>query len=194
MREFGPAIYLETTRFEAVHKIFKDRMRESHNFVNVPLTIANHYAFIFNYEVQYGEEEQKNYLKYETEGLQAVDDCNLGRVLFGTRIKFNGIEYQTGMIICTSITDLKNGGYPTFGIINALLISNDALYFKTTPLLTKFYSFNYAGYNVHALNDVEESICLTTLPSPYPLALWKTCNENIEKELNFVSLKTIEFT
>lgn len=57
IREYGPALYLETTRFEALHKLFKQRMYICRSFIYVPFILARHYAFWSSYNLSYFDDK-----------------------------------------------------------------------------------------------------------------------------------------
>lgn len=182
---YGPAVFLETTRFEALHKLFKDRMVVCNSFLNVPLIISRHYAFWFTYHINYEVEQPL----FNAHACKSRDDPVLGTVVEGDYLEFNGVEYQQGMVLCISTEDVPIGGYPKFGKIHSIAYHHENIYFKVQVLTTNIYSSAHASYHV-ILNNEYIEVQLEMLPSVYPLALWRTFKAIPQY---YISMKTVEF-
>lgn len=189
IREYGPAIYLETTRFEALHKIFKQRMNISRNFKNVPFTLARFYSFWFCYFFSYPEVKPI----LESKGCEETQDSVLGPVIHGNSLTFNEIFYQRDMVLCISTENVINGGYPTFGIIKSMRYYQNQLHFTVRLLNTSDYSQDFCAFEVE-LTSNEQEVTLESLSSKYPFAIWKNCTDNLRNQRNYISIKTVQFT
>lgn len=186
---YGPPIHLETTRFEALHKLFKDRMSVCHSFTNVPFIIARHYSFWLSHYMDYEIETPT----MDAKSCETFNDPDLGIIIRGTKLTYHDIEYSQGMVLCIDTNEVPIGGFPQFGVIKSMEYREEKLYFRVQILRTNAYSHMYASYHVYLENNSKD-VVIDSLPSVYPMALWRTFESNIQNDEYYVSMKTNEFT
>lgn len=191
MREYGPAVLWETTRYESLNRLGKLRMDNSRNFKNAPKTIADRFAIMLAYQNFYHEEIPL----FDPLSSKQKDDPELGIIYEGNAMSYNEVFYQKHMVICTGFIEHPDGGdaMPIFGEIINLVHSEQGLQFSLKVLKTIYFDTYYCAYSVEQSDEVQK-IFLDNVASPYPLALWKTVVTNtcIEQQ-QFVSVKTAEF-
>lgn len=184
IREWGPAPLWETSRFEAMHKKLKQRMRSSNNFINTPKTIANRVAINFSYEHSYENDEPVLDL------MSCVFDLATGRYS-GSALKFHGIVYREGQVICLNLDDSDDRAdiIPVFGIIKSVRSMDGVISFTVNVLRTEFYDDEYCAYQV-SQTDEQSTWLWSTLQYKDPMALWRSCADTEADEDSFVSVKT----
>lgn len=191
IREYGPAVLLETTRFESYNKVAKETMKLSNNFLNVPKSISGKIAIKFSYEQSYGFKEERLQVLRCTTHAEADEIITTGDAL-----KLNGVLFEKNMVLCISTEELKSGGHPEFAIISKVMhraSTPDDLIFDVMILETTSRTLRYGGYKVKQ-TKVEKRVELKGLPIKYPFTMWRTYGSTINNIEFIISLKTSELT
>lgn len=178
IRKFGPLVNLWTMRFEAKHSFFKQVIRHSACFRNVPLTLAVKHQLMISYHMSASRFEKP---AFEITGVSTVPvDVlkteimeNIEEMFPGTRevhmtksVLTNGVRFRKGMIVTHGCTSWL----PEFRQIDHIFIIRDRLVFAVKRL-SGLYSEHYRAFEVMAspTNETDLIEC-SNLADGYPLA------------------------
>lgn len=184
IKEWGPAPLFETSRFEAMHKKLKQRMRTTNNFINTPKTIADRIAINFSYEFSYDDDEPEIDLMSAKFKLSTQE-------YVGQAIRFRGVKYEKGQVLCLNLDDSEDKAdiLPVFGIIQSIHYQNDIISFIVKILETIIYDDQYCAYKVTQTNN-KNSWLWSDLTFKEPMALWRNSTDDKDEEETFVPVKT----
>lgn len=188
IRQWGPAPLYETSRFEGLHKRLKQRMSSSCNFRNPQKTIADRYAIYFSYIYSYPEEEPE----FEPVSCQLRLSARGEPIYVGSQVKYRGVRYQSGQILCLRLDDSNDTANPTpiFGQIEEISYSlQNGCSFTVKLLNTDFFDVQFNAYQV-SLTEMQDTWVCNSLEFKEPFVLWRNCTADIEEEKTFVPLKT----
>lgn len=171
IRENGPVKLWWTARFESFHQEIKRKSYVSRNFINTPLLVAKHLAYLFSYNQSYFETEDEFWFE-------------------NGKLTVRGVEFQTGYLICVNV---PSNGLPIFGEIIKIINESETPKFKVKIFKTIkwddiFHAFEIEKMDTIEIVDVKNWLLLKSTKSPF--AIWRNINKNPNKTLNYVSPKT----
>lgn len=151
IRKVGPLVHNSSLRFEMKHKQVKDTIKNSNNFQNVPMSVANRMQIQTTFHESYIDLKEHSAPKRINDEfvqqfgylLHTLGNININDVQFVKNVKFNSNYYESGLI-------LKNQQH--FEEIRKILVFEGEFYFVCTR-------YNNTHYN-HFLNciKIEEAV------------------------------------
>lgn len=147
IRCFGPLVALWTMRFEAKHSFFKQIVKHTSCFKNVPLTLASKYQLIIAFHINspsYGKSSLDvpsvstvpvDVLKEEVAQAIRSKYPNTSEVHLAKNASSSGIAYSKGMIVAYG----SASGLPEFAEIIQMCVINEEL-FLIMKMLCRWYS------------------------------------------------------
>lgn len=178
MRNFGPLVALWTLRFEAKHGYFKQVVKHTSCFKNVPLTLASKHQFMLAFHMNspsYGKSTLDvshvstvpvNVLKEEVVQAFRSKFPSTSVVHLANKASNSGIHYNKGMIV----TYGSVSGLTEFAEITQMCVENEEL-FLFLKLLCGWYNEHYRAFELSVSPARElKLVAITELCDPYPLA------------------------
>lgn len=177
---FGPLVGLWTMRFEAKHSFFKNVVKHSRCFKNVPFSLALKHQFMIGYhlsspnidkpvlEVSDASTVPLELLKEEL--TQAFKQRNpyASEISIAKNVWCNGIQYRPGMIVAHG----SFVGLPEFGEIHQICILEQRL-FLALKLLCGCYCEHYGAFQLTPSPVREIAVVeVSELVDEYPLAAY----------------------
>lgn len=177
---FGPLIDMWTMRFEGKHKFFKKVIHESHNFKNVPLTLARQHQKMMAYHLDcasfFKPALQANKVKSIMisslpENIQDIlhQRCGLqNTVLSAVSFNIDGMNYAAVMVVSVG----SCGGLTEFRQINQVLVINADIVFLCKPMIA-WYHEHFRAYELTKSSTGLVASQLTELNDVYPLSAYR---------------------
>lgn len=189
VRLWGPAYLYETSMFEGEHRLLKSRMNNTNNFVNITKTLADTVAFVLSYRFSYPVSKEV----FNKMGSRIRFNPNNEPSFHGTNMKYEGIHYQCGQILCIQkiCSETNADALPVFACIEHMVYTHEELTFHLTLLESIYYHDEYCAYVVEK-TTTKVAVTWASIPCKYPMALWRNCTNTIQHEMMFVSVKTAE--
>nr|XP_020445017.1 uncharacterized protein LOC109953925 [Monopterus albus] len=178
IRKFGPLIGHWTMRFEAKHSFFKQVIRHSNCFKNVPLSLALKHQIMVSYYMRSSSFEKPtlevtnvstvpvDVLKKEI--VQSIEHKFPGikEVHLTRSVSTKGVCFKKGMIVAHGSTS----GLPDFGQIVHIFVVQERLCF-IVKRFSGWYSEHHRAFELTACPTKEmDLIELSDLADDYPLA------------------------
>lgn len=178
IRCFGPLVALWTMRFEAKHRFFKQIVKHTSCFRNVPLTLASKHQFMIAFHINslsYGKSTLDvsnvstvplDVLKEEVAQAIRSKYPNTNEVHLANNASSSGIAYSKGMIVAHGSTS----GLPEFAEIIQMCVVNEELVL-IVKVLCGWYNAHYRAFEL-SLSPSREImlVALNELADTYPLA------------------------
>lgn len=176
IRKFGPLVSLWTMRFEAKHSFFKQVIRHSNCFRNVPLTLAVKHQLMISYHMSASSLEKP---AFEITGASSVPvdvlrkeiTDSIEKMFPGTRevhmtksVSTNGVSFKKGMLVAHGCSSWL----PEFRQIDHIFVICDRLFFAVKRL-SGLYSEHYRAFELMTTNETA-LIEFNNLADNYPLA------------------------
>lgn len=178
MRCFGPLVAVWTMRFEAKHSFFKDIVKHTRCFKNVPLTLALKHQMMIAFHINspsYGTSSLDvsnvstvpvDVLKEEVAEAIKLKCPGTSEVHLAKNASSSGIVYSNGMIVAYG----SAGGLPEFAEIIQMCVINERLFF-IVKVLCGWYCEHYRASELSLSPSREiKLVALSELADPYPLA------------------------
>lgn len=197
IRKFGPLVSLWTMRFEAKHSYFKQIIRHSNCFKNVPLSLAVKHQLMMSYHMRASSFEKP---AFEVTGVSTVPVSVLKKeimesiekmfpdtreVHLTTSVSANGVQYRKGMIVAHGSTS----GLPDFGQIDHILVIQERLVF-VVKILCGWYSEHHRAFELTACPTKEmDLIECSNLADDYPLADYFVGAQRMVTLKRYISIK-----
>lgn len=177
IRCFGPLVALWTMRFEAKHSFFKQVVRHTNCFKNIPRSLATKHQFMLAYHT-HASNFKKSSLEVTDVSVMPVDVLSEGlrselhqrypevtEVHIAKHLSYSGICYSKGMLIVHGSVD----GLPKFNEIIQLCIVKENLCFLVRGVCA-WYREHYGGFELSASPTREVALIeVGDLEDPYPL-------------------------
>ncbi len=178
IRLYGPLVGYWTIRFEAKHSFFKQAIRHTSCFKNVPFSLATKHQLMIGYqltspslekselEVSSGSAVPVNILKDEIAQVVRQRYPHLSEIHITKNAWSKGINYRTGMIVVHG----SEGGLPEFGQIEQICVLHQKLFFIVKQLCG-WYRDHYRAYELSQSPTKAVSLVeVSELTDEYPLA------------------------
>lgn len=178
IRMFGPLVALWTMRFEAKHSFFKQVVRHTNCFKNIPLSLATKHQLMISYHLRSSSFEKTAFeitnvstvpvdvLKQEM--AQTIEQKFPGttEVHLMKCVSSKGVQFRNGMIVAHGSTS----GLPDFGEILQICIVHEKLCFMLKRL-SGWYREHFRAFELGACATRETVLIeLGELADYYPLA------------------------
>lgn len=178
IRCFGPLVQLWTMHFESKHGFFKQIVKHTSCYRNIPLTLASKHQFMIAFHIN-----SPSYGKHslDVSGVSTVPvDVLRGEVVESVRSKYpnifdvclarnaskDGITYSKGMVVAYGSVS----GLPEFAEIIQMCIVNGEL-FLIVKLLCGWYRDHYRAFELTSSPSRElKFVAVDELTDNYPLA------------------------
>jgi len=159
IRQIGPLVHVWSMRYEAKHKFFKSSLK---NFKNITKSLAKKHqiAVAYHWESLSTKGIESGPVKSKT--LTDVENGDLIREHFQidmssdihetTWVKHNGVEYHTGLVVCTDVVN----DMPVFMKIICIFLRNDVFFLVSemeTIFVEHFHAFRVID-NMHNVSVV----------------------------------------
>lgn len=178
IRRFGPLVGQWTMRFEAKHSFFKQVIRHTSCFKNVPLTLASNHQMMITYhlsslslsksdlEVSAVSTLPVDLLKEEMAQAIRQKFSDTTQVHLAECVTTKGIIYKKGMILAHRAV----GGLPEFSEVDQICIVHESVFFIVKELCG-WYSEHYRAFELSpAPTRTFSLVALSELLDTYPLA------------------------
>lgn len=176
VKSFGPLVGLWTMRFEAKHSFFKQIVRHTNCFKNIPLSLAVKHQLMISYHLKTTEKRTLDVSDasavsldvLRTEVAQVIKEKypDILEVHIAKSVSCRGLTYRNGMILVHETTS----GLPDFGEIVQICIAQKRLCFIMRRLCAwyreHFRAFELTASPTKGIFFVEHS----SLADDYPLA------------------------
>lgn len=181
IRTFGPLSDVWTMRFEGKHKFLKKAVRYSHNFKNIPLTLANRHQKMMAFHLAASSffkppieihklnsvmvssfpENVQNWLNQRSNKLNTV--------LVASSVCIDGIRYSADMVISVG----SCSGLPDFRQITNIVVINTDVGF-VCRLMTSWYDEHLRAYELCSSHLPTFSVTqLSEMNDVFPLSLYR---------------------
>lgn len=180
IRCFGPLVAVWTMRFEAKHSFFKNIVKHTSCFKNVPQTLASKHQMMIAFHINspsYGTSRLDvsnvstvpvDVLKEEVAEAIKLKCPRISEVHLAKNASSSGIAYSNGMIVPYG----SAGGLPEFAEIIQMCVMNDSL-FLIVKVMCGWYSEHYRAFELSLSPSREiKLVALSELTDPYPLACY----------------------
>lgn len=178
IRYFGPLSAVWTMRFEAKHRFFKQIVKHTSCYKNVPLTLASKHQLMISFHISspsYGKcNLDAHHASPVPVDLLKEDVCQAIRskhpgtceVYLAKNVSVIGITYSEGMIV----THGSTSGLPEFTEIIQMCVINENL-FLIVKVLCGWYNEHYRAFELSMSPSREiKLLALSELCDTYPLA------------------------
>lgn len=178
IRYFGPLSAVWTMRFEAKHRFFKQIVKHTSCYKNVPLTLASKHQLMISFHISspsYGKcNLDAHHASPVPVDLLKEDVCQAIRskhpgtceVYLAKNVSVIGITYSEGMIV----THGSTSGLPEFAEIIQMCVINENL-FLIVKVLCGWYNEHYRAFELSMSPSREiKLLALSELCDTYPLA------------------------
>lgn len=178
IRFFGPLVILWTMRFEAKHSFFKQIVKHTSCFKNIPLTLASKHQLMIAFHINsssYGKSSLDvsnvstvplDVLKEEVAQAVRTKYPNTSEVHLAKAALSNGIAYSKGMVVAYGSV----GGLPEFAEIKHVCVISEKL-FLIVQMLCGWYTEHYRAFELSSSPARElKLVAVTELSDSYPLA------------------------
>ncbi|KAL7877515.1 hypothetical protein SRHO_G00041580 [Serrasalmus rhombeus] len=178
LRCFGPLVTVWTMRFEAKHSFFKNIVKHTRCFKNVPLTLASKHQMMIAFHIHspsYGKSTLDvssvsavpiDILKEEVAEAIRLKCPSTSVVHLAKNVSSAGIAYSNGMIVAHGSV----GGMPEFAEIIQMCVMNETL-FLIVKGMCGWYNEHYRAFELsRSLTREIKLVALNELADTYPLA------------------------
>lgn len=178
IRCFGPLVQLWTMRFESKHSFFKQIVKHTSCYKNVPLTLASKHQFMIAFHINspsYGKPSLDvthvstvpvDVLREEVVESVRSNYPNVSEVCLARNASRDGITYSKGMVVAYGSVS----GLPEFAEIIQMCVVNGEL-FLMVKLLCGWYRDHYRAFELSSSPSREfKLVALDELTDNYPLA------------------------
>ena len=178
IRMFGPLVGLWTMRFEAKHSFFKQVVRHTNCFKNVPFSLAIKHQLMISYHLRSSSFEKTaleitnvstvpvDVLKQEIAQTIEQNFPGTTEVHLTKCVSSQGVNFRNGMIVAHGSTS----GLPDFGEILQICVVHERLCFMLKRL-SGWYREHYRAFELSACPTREKVLIeLGELADYYPLA------------------------
>ena len=179
MYNFGPLIHIWTLRFEGKHTYFKRCIRNTHNFVNVTATLANHHQMFQGYLLSTGLfdpvlkwSENSNCYSSDIVNVLAAQPIVLSKTYVCKSATYKGTCYLPGQYVVLGKNELDLN----VGKIILCAVYEKKLYFVIRKMIACF-QFRLGVYITKHAEKQFISIPVDDLYDYYPLHAYKCLQE-----------------
>lgn len=177
IRMFGPLVCLWTMRFEAKHSFFKQVVRHTNCFKNVPLSLATKHQLMISYHLRSSSFEETSLevtnvstvpldcLKQEIAQTIEKNFPGTTEVHLSKCVSSKGVHFRKGMIVAHGSTS----GLPDFGEILQICVVQERLCFMVRRL-SGWYREHFRAFELSVYPTRETVLIeLGELADDYPL-------------------------
>lgn len=187
IKTFGPLSDVWTMRFEGKHKFFKEAVRQTHNFKNIPLTLAiKHQKMIafhlanpsfFKPSVEINKVKSVMVSSFPQNVQEYLHHRNAQQntVLVASSVSVYGIKYSVNMVISVG----SCSGLPDFRQIVKIVVINANILFVCRPM-TSWYDEHLRVYELCSSHLSTLLVSqLSDLNDVFPLSLYRVGGKHL---------------